>query len=371
MFSQVIGQESVINHLRNEAQSGRIPHALLLSGPQGCGKLALALAFAQYLLCSNPQNDDACGSCPACKLSSRLSHPDLHFSFPVIKTKQSETPVSDNFIVQWKARLAQGLYFSFEDWLADMGAENQQPLIFAAESASLQKKLALKPFLDGRKVVIIWMADRMNEECANKLLKLIEEPPINTHFILTSQQPERLLPTIRSRTQIIRLKPISYYIIVEKLRLLFPRQDVEAAARHANGNFASALKILDNNSEEQQNFELFVQLMRSSWAMKVKNLKAWSDSLAAMGRERQKRFLEYAESLVRESFVFNFGQPKLNYLSTQEEQFLTNFARFINERNVSDINGELERAASDIAQNANAKIVFFDLALKICSLIKK
>lgn len=367
----MIGQESAVSRLRDEAESGRIPHALLLTGPQGCGKLALALAFAQYLLCKNPRNGDACGECPACKLSTALSHPDLHFSFPIIKAKPNETPVSDNFISEWKARLNKSPYFTLEDWLCDMNAANQQPLIFAAESAALQNKLALKPFMDGRKVVIIYMAERMNEECANKLLKLIEEPPANTHFILTSEQPERLLPTILSRTQNVRLKPIPYYIIVKKLRVLYPDCEVEAAARRADGNFAAALKSLSNNSEEQENFELFVRLMRSSYGTKVKELKAWSEEIAAMGRERQKRFLGYCCNLVRESFVFNFRRRELNYLSAQEENFLSRFARFINERNVTGVNSEMESAVKDIEQNANAKIVFFDLALKISSLIRK
>lgn len=371
MFSRVIGQEDIVKRLLTEAQNRRVAHALLFTGPQGCGKLALALAFAQYLLCSHPQSEDACGQCPSCRLLKALSHPDLHFSFPVIKTKASETAVSDNFISQWKQRLNKGLYFSLEDWLGDMNAANQQPLIYAAESVALQNKLALKPFLNGPKVVIIWMADKMNEECANKLLKLIEEPPANTHFILTSHQPERLLPTIRSRTQCIKLKPIPYYMMVEKLRALYPNGDMEAVARRAEGNFAYALKSLSETGEEQEYFELFVQLMRSGWQRRVKDLRAWSEELAAKGRERQKSFLEYCEGLVRESFVFNFHRPELNYLSAQEEQFLSNFARFINERNVVGINSEMESAANDIEQNANAKIVFFDLALKISTLIRK
>ena len=218
MFSRVVGQTDIKERLLQEAQAGRVPHALLLSGSSGCGKLALAVSYAQYLLCHRPGAHDACGECPSCRTFTHFVHPDLHFVFPIIKYKTAESSVCDVYIDAWRKRLQAGLYFDLNDWLGDMKAENQQALIYAAEAAQIQRKLALKSTLGGRKAMIVWMPEKMNAECANKLLKLIEEPPEQTNFLLVSDEPEKILPTILSRTQQIEVKGIDHESLVEALR---------------------------------------------------------------------------------------------------------------------------------------------------------
>lgn len=245
MFSRVVGQTDIKERLLQEAQAGRVPHALLLSGPSGCGKLALAVSYAQYLLCHRPGAHDACGECPSCRTFTHFVHPDLHFVFPIIKYKTAESSVCDVYIDAWRKRLQTGLYFDLNDWLGDMKAENQQALIYAAEAAQIQRKLALKSTLGGRKAMIVWMPEKMNAECANKLLKLIEEPPEQTNFLLVSDEPEKILPTILSRTQQIEIKGIDHESLVEALRKTHPTEDVEALARNARGSYTAALKSLD------------------------------------------------------------------------------------------------------------------------------
>ncbi|MCD8317672.1 MAG: DNA polymerase III subunit delta [Paraprevotella sp.] len=369
MFSQVIGQAEVKMQLLREAQEGRVPHALLFCGPPGCGKLALAVSYAQYLLCQHPGEQDACGTCPSCKASGHFVHPDLHFVFPVIRYKTAESTVCDVYLEQWRKRLKNGLYFDLDDWLADMKAENQQALIYAAESNRIQRKLAMKSTLGGRKVMVIWMPEKMNAECANKLLKLIEEPPAQTHFLLVSDEPDKILPTILSRTQRIEVKGIDHESMVAALRRIVPSGDVETIARNADGSYTAAIKSLDASRDNLLFFDLFVMLMRLSYQRKIKEMRKWSEQIAGMGRERQKNFLTYCQRLIRENFIYNFHSPELNYMTPSESEFSKNFARFVNERNVIPIMNELSHAQQDIEQNVNPRIVFFDFALKMIVLL--
>lgn len=365
MFSQVIGQEDIKKRLLDEAQHGRMPHALLFCGPSGSGKLALAVSYAQYLLCRQPNGHDACGQCPACKESTHFVHPDLHFVFPIIRYKTAEGSVCDVYIDAWRKRLQKGLYFDLNDWMADMKADNQQPMIYAAESTQIQRKLSLKSTLGGRKVMIIWMPEKMNAECANKLLKLIEEPPAHTFFLLVSDEQERILPTILSRTQRIEVKGIDRESMMEALAPSYGKEQAEQAVRSAHGNYTAALKTLQAGEDTTLFFDLFVMLMRLSYMRRIKDMRKWSEHVAGMGRERQKNFLTYCQRLIRENFIYNFRQPELNYMTTEENEFAKNFARFVNERNVIKIMDELSDAQRDIEQNVNPKMVFFDFALKM------
>ena len=299
---------------------------------------------------------------------SRTSY-TLHFVFPIIKYKTAESSVCDVYIDTWRKRLQAGLYFDLNDWLGDMKAENQQALIYAAEAAQIQRKLALKSTLGGRKILIVWMPEKMNAECANKLLKLIEEPPEQTNFLLVSDEPEKILPTILRRTQQIEVKGIDHESLVEALRKSHPTEDVEALARNARGSYTAALKSLDASRDNLLFFDLFVMLMRLSYQRKIKDMRKWSEQIAGMGRERQKNFLTYCQRLIRENFIYNFRNPELNYMTTQEGDFAKNFARFVNERNVIKIMDELSNAQRDIEQNVNPKIVFFDFALKMIVLL--
>lgn len=374
-FNEVIGQKEAKERLKQLIDGGRLPHAILLCGPSGCGKMALALAFASYLLCREHGKDgEPCGVCNQCKMISKWEHPDLHFTFPTIKLPSmgsDHKPVSDDFIREWREMLAKSPYFSMTQWMEKIGAENQQAIITAGESDELARKLGMKSSQGGYKVSIVWLPERMNTECANKLLKLIEEPPSQTVFVMVSEEPSRLLETIRSRTQHIDIKRID----TEDIRqALVERRGIagEAAmrtARIANGSWLKALETLSADNENNQFLEMFKSLMRLAYMRNVRELKLWSETMQTLGREKQKRFLEYFMRLVRENFMFNFNKPELNYMTQGEEDFAKNFARFINEDNIIPISEMADKAMRDIGQNANAKIVFFDIALRIIVLL--
>lgn len=376
-FSEVIGQEDAKERLLQMVREDRVPHAMLLCGPPGSGKMALALAFASFLLCRERGEDDVCGVCPQCAMLDKWAHPDLHFSFPVIRpagTGAEHKMSSDDFISEWRRMLSYGPYFTMDRWLAEMNAANQQAQIGVGESDTLIRKLSLKSSQGGYKISIVWLPERMNAECANKMLKIIEEPPSETLFIMVCEEPEKLLETIRSRTQRIDIKRIDAEAIEQAL---VERRGIDADAakrisRAANGSWLNALEELDTGNEKRLFLDMFIMLMRLAYSRNIRELKKWSESVAAYGREKQKRMLVYFLHLVRENFMYNFRNPQLNYMTAGEEAFARNFARFINEANVFEISGLFDRAIRDIGQNANAKIVFFDLATQIIvSLIRK
>lgn len=376
-FSEVIGQEDAKERLLQMVREDRVPHAMLLCGPPGSGKMALALAFVSFLLCRERGEDDVCGVCPQCAMLDKWAHPDLHFSFPVIRpagTGAEHKMSSDDFISEWRRMLSHGPYFTMDRWLAEMNAANQQAQIGVGESDTLIRKLSLKSSQGGYKISIVWLPERMNAECANKMLKIIEEPPSETLFIMVCEEPEKLLETIRSRTQRIDIKRIDAEAIEQAL---VERRGIDADAakrisRAANGSWLNALEELDTGNEKRLFLDMFIMLMRLAYSRNIRELRKWSESVAAYGREKQKRMLVYFLHLVRENFMYNFRNPRLNYMTAGEEAFARNFARFINEANVFEISGLFDRAIRDIGQNANAKIVFFDLATQIIvSLIRK
>ena len=370
-FKDIIGQETVKQRLRLEVREGRVPHAQLFAGPEGTGALPLAIAYARFLLCTRRGEEDACGTCPSCVKLNKLAHPDLHFVFPVVKRKGGGDTVSDDYIREWRELAISTPYFGMNHWLDIMGAENQQAQIFVKESDELVRKLSLKSSEGGYKVVIIWLPEKMKVECANKLLKLLEEPPAQTVFLLVSEEPDRILPTILSRTQRINVPRLEDAEIAEALKARFGLQDTDAAetARLAEGSYLQALEIIHLSEDTQLFFGLFVSLMRLAYQRKVKEMREWSDTVAAMGRERQKDFLTYCQRMVRESFVSNFHRKEMNYMNREEENFTIRFAPFINERNVMGITDELAEAQTHIEQNVNPRMVFFDFALKMIVLL--
>jgi DNA polymerase-3 subunit delta' len=367
LFKEVIGQDSIKSQLINEARVGRISHAQLFSGPSGCGKLPLALAYARYLLCANPKNDDACGSCQSCVMMNKLVHPDVHFVFPVIKKS-----LSDDYIDEWRKCVLNNPYFSYDEWLDYLNAKNSQPIIYAKESDDLIKKLSLKSFGGGYKVTIIWLPEKMNEEAANKLLKLIEEPPLQTVFLLVSDEPDKILPTILSRTQQVNIHKIPEKILADLLQNKYQLgvNEARSIAHLSNGNVSAAMEQLHMDESGQQFATLFISLMRLAYQHKIREIKQWSEELAAMGREKQKSFLEYCQRMIRENFIYNLHQSALNYMTTDEENFASRFSPFVNEKNVKNITDELNNAQNDIERNVNSKIVFFDFSLKMIMLLK-
>ena len=369
-FKDVIGQEEAKQRLIREAKEGKIAHARLFCGPEGIGKLPLAIAFARYLSCNNPGENDACGVCPSCVKFNKLAHPDLHFVFPVIKKKAKDI-VSDDFISEWRELLSHTPYFNLNIWLEEMGAENQQAQIYVKESDEIIRKLSLKSSQGGYKIMIIWLPEKMNVECSNKLLKLLEEPPSQTIFLLISEEPDMLLTTIQSRTQRFTLYGIKEECIMERLQNQYGLQEKEAnsIAHQSEGNFLKALESIHLSEENKLFFDLFVNLMRLSYQRKIREMKQWSETLAAMGREKQKHFLSYCQRLVRENFIYNFQNPSLIFMNEEEQNFSKRFAPYINEKNVMGIMDELSEAQRHIEQNVNARMVFFDFSLKMIVLL--
>ena len=369
-FKDVIGQEEAKQRLIREAKEGKIAHARLFCGPEGIGKLPLAIAFARYLSCNNPGEKDACGVCPSCVKFNKLAHPDLHFVFPVIKKKAKDT-VSDDFISEWRELLSHTPYFNLNIWLEEMGAENQQAQIYVKESDEIIRKLSLKSSQGGYKIMIIWLPEKMNVECSNKLLKLLEEPPSQTIFLLISEEPDMLLTTIQSSTQRFTLYGIKEECIMERLQNQYGLQekDANSIAHQSEGNFLKALESIHLSEENKLFFDLFVNLMRLSYQRKIREMKQWSETLAAMGREKQKHFLSYCQRLVRENFIYNFQNPSLIFMNEEEQNFSKRFAPYINEKNVMGIMDELSEAQRHIEQNVNARMVFFDFSLKMIVLL--
>jgi DNA polymerase-3 subunit delta' len=370
-FDEVIGQHEAKQRLLQLVQEGRLPHALMLCGPQGSGKMALAMAFASYLLGERNGEESVLTSPQAIANAEAMlrkwEHPDLHFTYPVIRpagTSSDHKMVSDDFTREWHELLGHGPYFTMDQWLDAMKAANQQAVIYASESDDLTRKLSLKSSQGGYKISLVWLPERMNAECANKLLKLLEEPPTQTVFLLVCEEPERLLETIRSRTQRIDVKRIADDDIKQAL---VERRGLDADVAHrishvANGNWLKALEELDTGNENRQFFDMFVMLMRLAYARDVRELKKWTEVIAGYGREKQRRMLSYFSQMIRENFVYNFHQPELCYMTQEEENFSSKFARFINEANVIEISELLAKTQRDIRQNANgAAELFFRL----------
>lgn len=371
-FSDVIGQDDVKSRLLTLIESGKMPHSLLLYGAPGCGKMALALALASHLLGENDVNISKAASVKA--MLDRWEHPDLHFSYPVIRptgTTADHKMISDDFAKEWHLLLKKGPYFDMDTWLEHMNAANQQAIIFASESDNLTRKLNLKSSMGGYKVAIIWLPERMNVECANKLLKLLEEPPHQTLFIMVSEAPERLLETVRSRTQMIQVKRIDTAVLeralVEKRGL--DDDTAHRVAQIANGSWLDAIRMLNADSEAKQFFNDFVSVMRASYRRDIREMKAWSERVATYGREKQKRMLLYFHRMFRENFMYNFKQSSLIHFTQDEEQFAQKFAPFINEKNIVELYELVELNIRDLSQNANPKIVFFDFTLRVTMLL--
>lgn len=372
-FRDVIGQEAIKKRLISEVKEGRIPHAQLMCGSEGVGKLPLAIAYARYVNCKHPGETDACGQCPSCAKFDKLVHPDVHFVFPMVKSAKTKKEVCDDYIAEWRAFVTANPYFNMAHWLNEIEVENSQALIYTKESDEIIRKLSLKSSEGGYKFVIMWAPEKMQTACANKLLKLLEEPPAQTVFLLVSEAPDMLLTTIQSRTQRVNIKPIDSESIAHVMHQRYGVAEAESRtiAHLAGGNFIKALEAIHLNEEKQLFFDLFVSLMRLSYQRKIKEMKLWSEQVAAMGRERQKDFLTYCQHMVRENFIYNLRQPELTYMTAAESNFATKFAPFINEQNVIQLMQELSEADKHIQQNVNAKMVFFDFALKMIVLIKK
>lgn len=360
-FANVLGQQQVKKQLLQSVGRGRVPHALLFWGNEGAGKFAIALAFAQYLNCENPHDGDSCGECLSCRQFKSLQHPDLHFVFPYIKTESRK--LCDDYLHEWRDMLLESPYFNMEKWLAAMSGEKKQALIYSDESNEISRKLSRKSFEGKYSIMMVWLPERMHEVCANKLLKLLEEPPSDTVFLLTSQNPERLLPTIVSRTQMVHVPPIAY----EDLRTVFP----EDAARVAEGNYVLARELAADAGVLKEYMQMYRELMLMVFKRNLSGLKSFAETLAAGGREYSLSFLTYAQRLTRESFIAKLDCPRLNYMSTEEDAFICRFKDFVGVANIERLVEVFSDAAGDIERNVNAKIVIFDMGMQLMTQIKR
>lgn len=371
LFRDVIGHREIKQQLLTSLQTGRIGHAQLFAGDTGYGSLALALALAQYIFCTGDKREDACGVCPACKQMQKLIHPDLHFVFPVVR--KTKSPVSDEYLTEWRSLLRKTAYFGLEEWYAALGVEdNAQAAIYTEESGNILRKLNLKSFEADYKIMLIWLPEKMNPECANKLLKILEEPYEKTVFILISEHPEQILSTIQSRTQRLNIPPLEKERIQQQLMAEkgIDEKKAEEYAHIASGSWYRALRLLNETEEQAFNQEKFVSLMRLCWERKMLPVNEWVNEITSLGREREKSFLAHAVRMIRENFIKNFGQSQLNYMTEREKSFSVKFSPYVHEGNVLPLTEEFEKAYSDISRNGNAKIIFTDLCIKVMQNIR-
>ena len=379
LFDAILGLSHIKNHLISSANAGRIPHAQLFIGPEGCGTLPMAIAYAQHVLCNTSvdTNEQSKQSCTI-KCNS-LTHPDMHFAFPVANSDKIKShAVSDHYIEEFRSFVKEQPYGNLFDWYRLIDIEKKQGQIGVDEAQDIVKKLALKSYEGGYKVSIVWMADKMNSSAANKLLKLIEEPPEKTVFILIAEDEEQIIQTIRSRCQVLHFPPLAEDAIADGLIAQGLSKEVSLRlANEANGNYNKALDLMNNDSEDLVFEKWFVQWVRSAFKAKgnksaIHDLILWSTELAKTGRETQKKFVLYCIAMMRQSLLINYNVKELAYMKIHLEGFdLAKFAPFVHENNIVEIIDELERAIYHIERNGNAKIIFTDLSIKLTRLLHK
>ena len=379
LFKDILGLSHIKKHLSSSADSGRIPHAQLFVGPEGCGLLPMALAYAQYIICQNKDGENI-GQNEACNLKfNSFAHPDVHFAFPVANSEKVKTKaVSNHYMKEWRQFIVEQPYCNLFDWYRYIEIEKKQGQIGVDEAQDIVKKLSLKSYEGGYKVMLVWMAEKMNTAASNKLLKLIEEPPDKTIFILLCQDEEQIIQTIRSRCQILHFPPLAEDAIANALiEKGAARPEAMRIAHEADGNFNKALDLLNNDSEDLIFENWFVQWVRSAFKAKgnkaaIHELLLWGEEVAKTGRETQKNFLHYCIIVMRQALMINYGAEELAYLKIHAEGFqLRKFAPFVHENNILDITKELEDAIYHIERNGNSKIIFTDLSIKLTRLLHR
>lgn len=373
-FKDIIGQEAVKEKLRLSVQDNRVPHAQLFLGPEGNGKLPLALAYAQYILCPHRTATDSCGVCPSCQKIGKLTHPDLHFVVPTTTTKSVKSnPESDLFMNEWRDYvLQQEGYVDTSSWYEFLEVENKQGYISVRDAASLLRKLSFKAYEGEYKIAIIWMAEKLRDDTANKLLKLLEEPPEKTLFILIAEDQEELLATIRSRTSLVKVPRIEQNALLTALvqRLGCSNQEAKDAAVVAEGNWIKACQNVKDAEDQKYYFRTFQQWMRLCFKAAISELIDFSNNIKSIGRERQKQLLEYGLGIVRNSLLFNNSLAELVMLPEEEKKFNAGFAPFVNKANLIQIADLLEEASRQIERNGYAPLVFLDCSFKMAKLLR-
>ncbi|MCQ2329247.1 MAG: DNA polymerase III subunit delta' [Paludibacteraceae bacterium] len=372
-FRDVIGYDSLKDIFRQMVVQDRIPHAMLLSGIQGVGKLPMAIAMARYIMCSDRGDVDSCGSCRSCAQVQNLTHPDLHFVFPIVQNKASKIVICDDLITEFRDCVLQNPFVTGEQWFARIG-ESKIGQIYTEEGNEIIRKISLKPYQGNRKVMIIWQPELMHTACANRLLKILEEPPLDTVFILVSDHPEQILLTIRSRCRNFEFSPLEADRMRAEISARYTNisdDQMNYLVRSSRGCWGELLRLVKATDEDNQNFELFKRMMRTSFKFSIFEIRKFSEEFARLGRNAQLAFLRYSQRLIRENFVCHVGMSDLSYMNADEVQFASRFSAFISERNVLKISSELALAESQIAQNTNSEIVIFHTLIKLYIHLKK
>jgi DNA polymerase-3 subunit delta' len=371
-FSEVVGHAGIKNRLVRTVKDSRISHAQLFLGPGGSGKLALAIAYAQYINCRNRQGNDACGLCPSCVKYNKLAHPDLHFLYPTARTDKIEKPVSSDFVKEWREVLiANDHYITPADWYVHINIERKQAIINARDCNSLIHTLSYKNYEADYKVMIIWMAERLYHAAAPKILKILEEPPEKTLFILVAEDTEAILPTILSRCQLVRIPPIDHDSLLEHLLEggINPQTANDALRVHP-GDYIKIRKMIRDTGDEDRNFELFRNWMRLCFQGKMEEIIRFVAEMVKNSRDFQKSFLAYGLRMARETFLVNRGSQELTRMNGKEGEFVRNFNPFINARNIHLFSEEINAGIHHIERNVNSSVLFLDLSLKFMVYLK-
>lgn len=376
-FAEIIGQELVKKRLMKTVRNSRISHAQLFLGPQGSGKLALALAYAQYINCNDRTDEDSCGVCPSCAKYEKFAHPDLHFIFPTAPLKSKEKPISLDYIKQWRELLtAKKGYVSLSAWHNKIGIERKQSFINTRDCNEIIKLLSYKSYEANYKVMIIWMVEKLHHAAAPKILKILEEPPDKTLFVLVSENQDMIISTILSRTQLVKITGIDNESLTDKLiRENHEPAKVKDVVNLAKGNYIEAEQLLEQTDEIDQNLELFSKWMRLCFSNKFSQINDFVSVIAKLTREQQKSFLKYALRMIRECMLISNDSVELAKLNTDESSFVygsgaKRFYPFINNKNAYQLAEEVNKSVYHIERNANPNILFFDLSLKIGELLK-
>lgn len=372
-FRDVIGYGDLKGILKQLVMQNRIPHAILLSGNQGVGKLPMAIAMARYIMCSDRGKEDSCGKCRSCIQLQNLTHPDLHFVFPIVQNKTSKIQICDDVLADFRKSVLQNPFLTIEQWFARTG-ESKIGQIYTEEGDEIIRKISLKPYQGDHKVMIIWQPELMHVACANRLLKILEEPPLDTVFILVSDHPEQVLLTIRSRCRNFELPPLGMDEMRAGIRARYTDisdDQMNYLVRSSRGCWGELLRLIETTEEDSLNFELFKRMMRTSFKFNTIEIRTFSEEFARLGRNAQLAFLRYSQRLIRENFICHVGMSDLSYMNADEIQFSSRFSAFITERNVLKISSELSLAESQIAQNTNSEIVIFHTLIKLYIHLKK
>ena len=378
LFTDIIGQERAKKQLIQSVENNRVPHAQLLVTPKGSGALPLAIAYAQYILCKNSDGENITGDQDCNLKCNKLSHPDLHFVFPVaVNANVKKHPVSDLFLNEWREFIETNPYGDLIDWYQKIGIENKQGQIGVDEAERMVKKLLLKPYEGSHKIMLIWMAEKMNIAASNKLLKLIEEPPHNTILLFITEDENQILDTIKSRCQLVTLFPLSENEIKNALLKFEHISENQAIkiAQQADGNWNRALQQAHDQAGDEQFEKWFITWVRTAFRAKgnaavVNDLVGWSEAIAGTGREVQKNFLQYCLQFFRQAMLKNYQADELVFLEPKTSNFsLEKFAPFVHSNNIIEISNELNDAIYHIQRNANAKIILLDLSIKLTRLL--